>query len=174
MRGLRIGFEMKFSEAPKVTGAMHEMAETLRLDHLFVVCPTTRAYPVERHITVLPASEIPGLRDRVAGSPDRALHSADRTKPLQTQVGMQQVQTGTDVPPRRHAGQGSQPARDRPLPSARTDNPRGDDAGRLHLVQVDYKDHDSPHSERLLWELEPGRELLEPSRLPRVRDSSSR
>ena len=50
------------------------------------------------------------------------------------------------------------------------DNPRGDDAGRLHLVQVDYKDHDSPHTERLLWELEPGRELLEPSRLPRVRD----
>ena len=70
-RGLRLGFEMKFSEAPKVTGAMHEMAETLRLDHLFVVCPTTRAYPVERHITVLPASEIPGLRDRVAALPPR-------------------------------------------------------------------------------------------------------
>jgi hypothetical protein len=44
--------------------------------------------------------------------------------------------------------------------------------GRLHLVQVEYKDHDSPHSERLLWELEPGRELLEPNRLPRVHDTS--
>jgi len=52
------------------------------------------------------------------------------------------------------------------------DSPHGDDAGVLHLVQVDYKDHDSPHSERLLWELEPGRELLEPTRLPRVRESS--
>ncbi len=52
------------------------------------------------------------------------------------------------------------------------DSPHGDDAGRLHLVQVEYKDHDSPHSERLLWELEPGRELLEPTRLPRVRKSS--
>ena len=45
------------------------------------------------------------------------------------------------------------------------------DAGRLHMVQVEYKDHDSPHSERLLWELEPGRELLEPNRLPRVHDA---
>ena len=26
------------------------------------------------------------------------------------------------------------------------DSPHGDDAGRLHLVQVEYKDHDSPHS----------------------------
>ena len=45
------------------------------------------------------------------------------------------------------------------------------DAGRLHMVQVEYKDHDSPHSERLLWELEPGRELLEPNSLPRVHDA---
>ncbi len=52
------------------------------------------------------------------------------------------------------------------------DHPHGGDAGRLHLVQVEYKDHDAPHSERLLWELEPGRELLEPNRLPRVRESS--
>lgn len=52
------------------------------------------------------------------------------------------------------------------------DSPHGDDAGRLHLVQVEYKDHDSPHSERLLWELEPGRELLPPSQLPRVHDTS--
>ena len=64
-RGLRIGFEMKFSEAPKVTGTMRNTAETLRLDHLFVVCPTKRAYPVEHHITVLPATDIPGLRERV-------------------------------------------------------------------------------------------------------------
>ncbi len=52
-------------------------------------------------------------------------------------------------------------------------NPYDDgETGVLHLVQVDYKGHDAPHSERLLWELEPGRELLEPSRLPRIRESS--
>ena len=81
---------------------------------------------------------------------------------------MQQTQTGADVP--------------RVGMLARVRNRRGivagvapyddDEAGRLHLVQVEYKDHDSPHGERLLWELEPGRELLEPSRLPRVRESA--
>ncbi len=50
-------------------------------------------------------------------------------------------------------------------------NPYDGEAGRLHLVQVAYKDHDSPHSERLLWELEPGRELLEPSRMPQVHET---
>ena len=65
IRGLRIGFEMKFSEAPKVTGAMRKTAETLALDQLFVVCPTTHTYPVAAKITVLSATDIPGLRDRV-------------------------------------------------------------------------------------------------------------
>ena len=64
-RGLRIGFEMKFSEAPKITRTMRDTAEILGLDHLFVVCPTRQAYPVDHHITVLPAIEIPRLRDRI-------------------------------------------------------------------------------------------------------------
>ena len=38
--------------------------------------------------------------------------------------------------------------------------------GRLHLVHVEYKDSGSPAAERLLWELEPGRTLLEPTALP--------
>ena len=80
---------------------------------------------------------------------------------------MQQAQASTDVP--------------RVGMLARVRNRRGivagvapydGEAGRLHLVQVEYKDHDSPHSERLLWELEPGRELLEPSRLPQVQSTS--
>lgn len=64
-RGLRIGFEMKFSEAPKVTTSIRNAAETLALDHLFVVCPTRHTYPVTEKITVLSAGDIPGLRDRV-------------------------------------------------------------------------------------------------------------
>ena len=40
------------------------------------------------------------------------------------------------------------------------------ESGRLHLVQVEYKDSHSPSEERLLWELEPKRELLEPNALP--------
>ncbi len=79
---------------------------------------------------------------------------------------MQQAQASTDVP--------------RVGMLARVRNRRGivagvapydGEAGRLHLVQVEYKDHDSPHSERLIWELEPGRKLLEPSQLPKVNEA---
>lgn len=40
------------------------------------------------------------------------------------------------------------------------------DTGRLHLVNVEYKDSRSPTEERVLWELEPGASLLEPTALP--------
>ena len=40
------------------------------------------------------------------------------------------------------------------------------DTGRLHLVHLEYKDWRSPAAERLLWELEPQRALLEPNALP--------
>lgn len=40
------------------------------------------------------------------------------------------------------------------------------DGGRLHLVHLEYKDDQLPNEERLLWELEPRRTLLEPNALP--------
>lgn len=40
------------------------------------------------------------------------------------------------------------------------------DSGRLHLVQLEYKDDQLPAEEQLLWELEPRATLLEPSDLP--------
>ncbi len=42
------------------------------------------------------------------------------------------------------------------------------DGGRLHLVDLDYKDDQLPLAEKLIWELEPRRSLLEPTELPRV------
>ena len=42
--------------------------------------------------------------------------------------------------------------------------------GTLHLVSVEYTDADGPPEDRLIWEREPGRDLLEPSALPRVSD----
>ena len=42
--------------------------------------------------------------------------------------------------------------------------------GTIHLVHVEYKDAQSPPEERLLWELEPQRDLLEPNALPRPDD----
>ncbi len=38
--------------------------------------------------------------------------------------------------------------------------------GRLHLVDLEYKDDQHPLEERLLWELEPHKMLLEPTALP--------
>ena len=64
-RGRRIGFEMKFSEAPVVTKATRKVALMLALDHLFVVCPARNAYPVDDRVTVLPVPEVTGLRERI-------------------------------------------------------------------------------------------------------------
>ena len=44
--------------------------------------------------------------------------------------------------------------------------PFNGESGRLHLVHVEYKDAHAPSEERLLWELEPNRVLLEPNALP--------
>ncbi len=65
LRGRRIGFEMKFSEAPRVRASTRETASALGLDHLFVVCPTRQAYPAASDITVLPATAIPSLPERI-------------------------------------------------------------------------------------------------------------
>ena len=50
-------------------------------------------------------------------------------------------------------------------------NPFDGESGRLHMVHVEYKDDLSPDEERLLWELEPQRKLLEPNALPDVHSS---
>ena len=44
-------------------------------------------------------------------------------------------------------------------------------SGRLHLVRVEYKDDQLPVGERLLWELEAHKILLEPHDLPRFSSS---
>lgn len=43
-----------------------------------------------------------------------------------------------------------------------------DEAGRLHLVEVDYSDGVGAESDVLLWEVEPAAEVLEPSALPDI------
>lgn len=46
--------------------------------------------------------------------------------------------------------------------------PHDGPGGHAHLVHVEYKDDQFPVEERLIWELEPGTELLEPTALPNV------
>ena len=66
VNGRRIGFDVKFSEAPKITKSMRTVVDTVRLEHLFVVCPTTHAYPVSERISVLPVTQIVDLPARIA------------------------------------------------------------------------------------------------------------
>ena len=48
--------------------------------------------------------------------------------------------------------------------------PFAGETGTIHLVHVEYKDTQSPPDERLLWELEPKCDLLEPNALPRAEE----
>jgi hypothetical protein len=42
----------------------------------------------------------------------------------------------------------------------------GNGSGRLHLVTLEYSDPDGVHEDRVIWELEVGARLLEPTALP--------
>ena len=68
--GRRLGFEAKFSEAPDVTRSMHNVVDDLRLDHLFVVCPSRASYPVHERISVQSLFDLFDLLGRI----DEALH----------------------------------------------------------------------------------------------------
>lgn len=46
-----------------------------------------------------------------------------------------------------------------------------DERGRYHLVEVEYTDGLGAETDQVLWEVEPGTEVLEPATLPRVHDT---
>ena len=64
--GKRVGIEVKFSEAPKVTRPMQRILQELSLAHLFVVSPARDTYPVESSISVWPVHRIADLPARIA------------------------------------------------------------------------------------------------------------
>ena len=52
--GQRLGFEFKFTEAPKLTASMRSAKEALGLHHLWVIHPGAHRFPMEKDITALP------------------------------------------------------------------------------------------------------------------------
>lgn len=60
-RGRRLGFEIKFNEAPRATASMRTALADLKLDHLYVVHPGAHAFPMEAGITAVPLTEIQAL-----------------------------------------------------------------------------------------------------------------
>jgi len=65
-RGKRYGIEVEYSEAPRITKSSRVAIEDLQLEHLWVIYPGERAFPVDEKIDVLPAAEIPALKARFA------------------------------------------------------------------------------------------------------------
>jgi len=57
-KGRRLGFEIKFTEAPKLTSSMRIAKEELRLDQLWVVHPGAHGFPMEEGITALPLAKV--------------------------------------------------------------------------------------------------------------------
>jgi len=56
--GKRIGFEIKYSDAPKVTRSMRIAIEDLQLNRLYIVVPGRKSYRVEEKIEVLSLRDI--------------------------------------------------------------------------------------------------------------------
>ena len=50
--GKRLGFEVKYTDAPKVTSSQRAALEILRLDSLTIVCPGSASYPLDDRIHV--------------------------------------------------------------------------------------------------------------------------
>ncbi len=55
--GRRYGFEFKCTDAPKTTKSMHTTSKDLKLDHLYVVYPGSRRFPIVDNMTALPLRE---------------------------------------------------------------------------------------------------------------------
>lgn len=49
--GKRLGFEIKYTDTPKLTKSIHIAFEDLRLDHLYVIHPHATSFPLAENIT---------------------------------------------------------------------------------------------------------------------------
>ena len=53
---MRLGFEVKFTEAPKATPSMRSARKDLQLDHLWVIYPGAQTFPMDAGITAVPVT----------------------------------------------------------------------------------------------------------------------
>lgn len=65
-KGLRWGFDFKYTDAPRVSKSMRIVMDDLKLSHLWVVYPGQREYPMANKISALPLSRIQDLNFRAA------------------------------------------------------------------------------------------------------------
>jgi predicted AAA+ superfamily ATPase len=53
INGKRIGFEFKTHDQPSITKSMRIATETLKLEHLYIVTPNEKSFPLENKVSVL-------------------------------------------------------------------------------------------------------------------------
>ena len=54
----RLGFEIKYSDAPTTTKSMHIVIDNLKLEHLYIIYPGSEWYDLDHKITVVPLQNI--------------------------------------------------------------------------------------------------------------------
>ncbi|MCP4610665.1 MAG: ATP-binding protein [Planctomycetes bacterium] len=57
-KGKAIGFEIKYTETPKITKSMRIALEDLNLHHLYLVYPGNETFPLSETITVIPVTKV--------------------------------------------------------------------------------------------------------------------
>lgn len=60
--GRQFGADFKYMDAPRSTKSMHQAIEDLQLDHLWVLYPGNRTYPIAHNITAIPLTELARLK----------------------------------------------------------------------------------------------------------------
>jgi uncharacterized protein len=58
LQGRRYGFEFKYKDAPGTSRSMHIAIQELQLEHLFVIYPGSKVYPLTERLTAVPLSQI--------------------------------------------------------------------------------------------------------------------
>jgi predicted AAA+ superfamily ATPase len=66
IEGRRYGFECKYHDAPGASRSMHIALAELQLEHLFVIYPGSKAYPLQERISVVPLSRMETCRKTIS------------------------------------------------------------------------------------------------------------
>lgn len=64
--GKRLGFEVKYSDAPKTTKSMRVAMEDLKLDSLYIVYPGRKSFPMDERLSALSIADVPSLFDSMS------------------------------------------------------------------------------------------------------------
>ena len=56
---VKVGFEVKFADAPRLTKAMKAAIHDLSLNRLFIIYPGTKTYSLDERIYAIPVADIP-------------------------------------------------------------------------------------------------------------------